>query len=118
MEQTNTRKRAKDKWKSGEVALDRWWSKKYSLPPNHELFLNRTRSSLEEEWLMDLMDRREELELELKAKPKNAAAIKKQIVEIDKALGSTTEVEDKDDLLDRWEEQIARGERPDFSSRN
>ena len=67
---------------------------------------------------MDLMERREELEAELKAKPKHIATIKKQISRIDKVLGNTPEADEEDALLDMWEAQIARGETPDFNARN
>ena len=66
---------------------------------------------------MDVMDRRDELQDEIRRNPKQAPALQAQLKKIENILGANTEVEDDDDLLDLWQEQLARGETPDFSKR-
>lgn len=75
--------------------LARWWVKKYQLPSNHNLFLSRTPFDL----LVELFtDKYEERPIE---SYRNEA-------------GEIQFKDTGDDLIDRWEEQIAKGQIPDL----
>lgn len=69
---------------------------KYNLPSNHELFLERTIDDLELEFWVDYYD----------ANPLEAHR---------NADGEIQFHHPDDDLFNKWEEQIAKGEKPDLS---
>ena len=77
-----------------ELVAD-WWSKKYNLPSNHELFQERTFFSLLVDFYADYYDRN----------PLEAHRNEDGFVQF-KDTG--------DDLIDKWEQQIADGHTPDF----
>lgn len=77
-------------------ALARWWEKKYRLPSNHELFQERTIFDLLVEYYVD---RFEEKPIEAQRNEQ----------------GEIQFTDTGDDLIDKWEAQIAKGETPDLT---
>lgn len=77
-------------------ALSRWWSRKYKLPSNHELFEEQTLGDLLTEFYIDVFE-------------------KKPIEAHRNEDGEIQFSETGDELIDKWEEQIARGEIPDLN---
>lgn len=105
---------ARDNAKHGMAGLRRWWSNKYKLPPNHELFLGQSVSELNMEMYEDWILRIEELTeiLESGDPLYDHSVIQKEIDQLRKALGDEPEV--YDDLIDKWEQQLENGEIPDL----
>lgn len=75
--------------------LSIWWTQKYNLPSNHELFQERTVLDLMTEYYVDLY----------REKPLEAHRNEDGEIQL-KDTG--------DDLIDRWEEVIAQGGEPDL----
>ena len=109
-----------DSTKSAQVQLRRWWSKKYTLPPNHPLFEDRSYGSLLTEYYEDVMDRRQEVADMMAQGLGNRTKQLELLRDIDALLGDTKTTEDVgtivtgDPEVDEWERQIARGELPDW----
>lgn len=78
-----------------DEALARWWEKKYKLPSNHELFQERTRLDLLVEYHVDQFE-------------------KKPLESYRNEQGDIQFTDTGDDLIDKWEEQIAKGDIPDL----
>ena len=79
-----------------QESLSRWWVRKYKLPSNHELFQDRTIF----EHLVDFyLDKFEQNPIEAQRNKD----------------GEIQFTETGDELIDKWEEQIARGEAPDLN---
>lgn len=78
-------------------AIQRWWTKKYNLPWNHDLFQDRTLFDLLVEYKLDFFD---ENPLEVHRNEDGHIQFKNT----------------GDDLIDKWEEQIAQGETPSMAS--
>ncbi|NJL53733.1 hypothetical protein HC928_00410 [bacterium] len=76
-------------------ALARWWSKKYRLPWNHDLFQDRTVFDLMVEFYLD----------KIEEKPLEAYRNDK---------GEIQFTDTGDALVDRWEQQIAEGGVPNL----
>jgi len=76
--------------------LARWWSRKYKLPWNHELFQERTPISLLAEYYLDFY---EEHPLEVHRQADGEIQLK----------------DTGDKLIDKWEEKIAQGHEPDLT---
>lgn len=76
--------------------LAAWWTKKYNLPSNHDLFQERT--------LFDLM-----VEFQLDFFENNPLEARRN------EDGHIQFTNTGDDLIDKWEEQVARGETPSMS---
>ncbi len=76
--------------------LSLWWTKKYKLPYNHELFQDRTIFDLLTEFYVDYY---ENAPLEAYRNPDGHIQFK----------------DTGDSLIDKWEEQIARGQSPDLN---
>lgn len=76
--------------------LGRWWSKKYHLPSNHELFTKEDVIYWLTEYYTDFFE-------------------DKPIEIYRQEDGEIKFTETGDDLIDEWEEQIARGETPDLT---
>jgi hypothetical protein len=72
-----------------------WWVKKYRLPWNHELFQERTIFDLYVEFKLDKF-------------------FEKPIEAHRNASGDIQFQDTGDEVIDRWEEQIAKGETPDL----
>ena len=100
------------------AGLRRWWSKKYNLPPYHELFTSRSVDELNQEMIEDLLLQRQDIKEELedrddgKKRKSRRDLLWDQLNRINKALG--LEVIPQDRLWDFWEGQLARGETPDL----
>lgn len=76
-------------------ALALWWTRKYKLPSNHELFQSRTIFDLLVEFYID----------RFQEKP----------IEVHRnADGEIQFTDTGDELIDKWEQQIADGELPDL----
>lgn len=76
-------------------ALARWWEKKYKIPSNHKLFQERTVFDLLVEFDIDQFE-------------------KKPIEVHRNAQGEIQFTDTGDELIDKWEAQIAKGEIPDL----
>ena len=74
-----------------------WWTKKYKLPSNHELFTSRTLFDLLVEYQLDVI---EENPLEAHRNSDGEIQFK----------------DTGDDMIDRWEQQIADGMTPDLEA--
>lgn len=109
----NVRSRAKARVDSGTAALERWWSRKYRLPAYHQLFLERSTTDLEQEMLEDLQLERDALREKLADFEGDAAELLKQLNALNDALGEKTS-ETEDDLIDKWEREVAEGKIPDL----
>lgn len=75
--------------------MERWWETKYQTPSNHDLFQSRTEYDLEVEFWQDHFD-------------KNP---------MDAHVNEDGEIQFRDtgdELLDKWEEKVAKGETPDL----
>lgn len=79
-----------------EQMLARWWTQKYHLPSNHELFQSRTLLDLLVEYQLD----------KLYEKPLEAYKT---------ADGEYHFVNTGDELIDKWEQELAEGRIPDLS---
>lgn len=76
-------------------ALERWWSDKYKLPSNHDLFQSRTKFDLLVEFYEDYYD--------------------KNPLDAHRNADGTIQFKDTgDDMIDKWEAEIAAGLTPDF----
>lgn len=107
------KKRAEASLDDGTAQVRRWWSKKYSQPPNHPLFEERSMGSLQQEMFEDLMYRRNELREEIEEQGDKDGRRLKQLNEINRALGDDHEVQD--DLFDYWDRELAAGRVPDLN---
>lgn len=86
---------------------------KYKLPPTHDLFQKQSMAELNLEWFEDLFSEKASTELRMEdADPKERIHLEKRLGEICKILGEDTGTGDL--LTDYWDEQIARGEKPDL----
>lgn len=112
------------KWKAernlenGLTQLRRWWSKKYKLPPNHDLFENQSVAEINLEFFEDLMAQRREVLEELddeETRSEQAEVLFRQLNAINKALGFPEEVQD--DLIDEWERELEAGRVPDLNKK-
>ena len=107
---------AKSSLLSGTSQLERWWCKKHNRPPGDPLYAARSSAEHRIDWFADLMLRREDLLDELKngqgVGVAENAAIMQTVMDIDKALGDESEVEDP--KVAEWEAALDRGEEPDI----
>lgn len=76
-------------------ALARWWQRKYKLPSNHELFLERTEFDLMVEFYEDMFDE----------KPLEAMRNEDGHIQF---------TDTGDPLIDKWEAEIAQGMDPNL----
>lgn len=76
--------------------LAQWWEKKFNLPSNHELFLDRTIFDLLVDFHLDMFEKN----------PLDAHRNDDGHVQF---------TDTGDALLDKWEQQIADGEAPDLN---
>lgn len=98
------------------MRLKHWWAGKYKLPPNHPLFEKQSVAELVLEQYEDLYYQRAELEASLEVLSGDALReAERRIVEIGKSLGE--KVEDGDDLIDKWERELAEGKIPNLEER-
>ena len=110
------KKLAKDNMDTGYTRLRRWWSNKYNLPGNHDLFEKQTITDIMTEWYEDLWARKEELEKQLENGSipfDDRGETMRTLTTINAELGE--QEADKDDLIDKWEKEIAEGKDPDLT---
>ena len=111
--ETSPLERAKKARQSSVDQLQRWWCAKYTLPPNHELLLARTVTSLAQERFADLLDEQEALEKVLAtANGPQVAEIRQRLETLAEVLGASAA--GGDDLSDFWDAEIAAGRTPDL----
>ena len=99
------------------AGLKRWWSKKYKLPPNHDLFLSQCEGDLNLEMYEDWMLRKQELEDLIMNQADSFAqdqlrSMQRELSNLNEALGEEDFVED--DLIDKWERDLEAGRVPDL----
>ena len=112
-DESDIRRRAREKADTMEGSLARWWSKKHKLPPNHPLFQTQTLEDLLLEFYGDLWAEKSQLEAGLSsAEPGERMAIEDRLRELAKVFGENPDFGDP--LVAYWEEQEARGEVPDL----
>ena len=96
------------------VQIKRWWSERYKLPPNHELFTSVSLAEHTLEMYEDLMFRREEIRRSLDEHDGDQKILMEQLVLINRALGEA--VEHEDDLFEQWERDLEAGRVPDLEA--
>ena len=93
--------------------MQRWWSRKYNLPPNHELCTSRSVSDLMVEMYGDLDEKREELRRELAERTSgNNESLIEQINRINAVFEEPEE--GFDPLIEKWERELEEGLVPDL----
>ncbi len=95
----------------------RWWCEKHKLPANHELVQTMTVAGIQLEYFEDLVFRRQEIQERLDDEDEDIEteeqeALFKQLNKINKALGHDEAVQDE--LIDKWERELAEGRMPDL----
>jgi len=94
--------------------LKRWWSGKYSLPPQHELFQSQTIAELRTEWYGDLWSSKADIESQLESADFDSQGPLQERLKAICAILEETSISTDDPLVAYWEEQVARGEHPDL----
>lgn len=98
--------------------LERWWSKKYSRPPNDPLFLEKSEAYWLRDMFTDVYDRKTDLEEQLASdtlKFEERRSISTKLRAIYKALGEHDETVGEDSLIDKWERELDAGITPDLN---
>jgi hypothetical protein len=115
------KRRANKRRKSELSILERWFTKKYNLPPTHEAFLSRPQALHLREFFEDLYIREEELELELKqASGPDKASIAQSLQAIRRILSGEDQAvlaPTGDPLVDKWLREMEAGQTPDLTER-
>lgn len=101
---------------SGIASWKQWWSKKYNLPTNHELFQTSTLAELHLDYFEDLVVRRREILNRLddedeEIETKEREDLYDQLNILNKAMGYPEQAQDE--LVDQWERELAEGKIPD-----
>lgn len=105
---------ARENLRSGNERVRRWWCDKYKRPPNHPLFVGRSYADWTVEMVEDLLERRDEIEQQIKDGLLPASKGDLILQRIAEALGEETEGGDA--LFDQWERDIAEGRIPDLEA--
>lgn len=96
--------------------MKKWWTNKYKLPANHDLFVGQSESELALEMFEDMLLRKQEILDDLETSDsKNANELYRQLNALNAALGEGEIVQD--DLVDRWEKELEQGITPDLNER-
>lgn len=106
--------RAQKSLDDGMVQIKRWWTERYKLPPNHELFTTLSLAEHMQDMYEDLMFRREEIQHSLEEGDGDQKTLLQQLTIVNKALGDKQESED--DLFDQWERDLEEGRIPDLDA--
>jgi len=116
-EMSNLKKIALREIDDGIARIENWWTSKYKLPPNHELFMNRSVASLHIEMLKDLLLKKEQLEKDLKkATGAEFTELTNQLTSIDRALNDEVDSDlSEDPLIDKWEKELLEGITPNLN---
>ena len=112
MAEKSLKARARNNVEKGNARLKRWWSEKYKLPANHDLFVNQSEAQLMLEYYEDLYARKQDIEKDLESNESDRSLLS-QLNAIGKALGE--EDMEKDDLWDKWERELEAGLIPDLN---
>lgn len=99
--------------------LAAWWTRKYKLPANHELFVSQPPAALQREWWTDLYRREKELEQELddpETSIEQGRVIERTLAKLQKVLHDG-EVSSGDALIDKWEAEFEAGKKPNLEER-
>jgi hypothetical protein len=96
----------------GLAQVERWWSRKYNLPPNHPLLLGRSMAELTREMFEDMLLKRQELRELLGKSGTDAQHVLEQINAINEVLGERPD--NHDPLAEKWERELEQGLVPDF----
>lgn len=112
------KKLAEKNLKTGVLRWTDWWCKKYKLPPNHPLLLNRSVAELELEFYEDLQIERDRILEQIHDEDSNLDTKQRDEIyvrlnRINEILGYPVEVQD--DLIDKWERELAAGQIPDLN---
>ncbi len=99
------------------VRLKYWWVGKYNLPPNHPLLLDLTLAELALDWYNDRYMTRAAIQarLEIATSHEEESSLRTRLNDINVSLGEAEEVEDE--LIDKWERELAEGKMPNLSER-
>lgn len=106
--------RAQKSLDSGLAQIKKWWSDRYKLPPNHELFLSMSVAEHTQEMYEDLMIQREDVRRSLERGDGDRKALLEQLTAVERALGDDAQVEDE--LVDQWERDLEEGRIPDLEA--
>lgn len=109
---------AKKNLETGLARLKRWWIRKYNLPPNHELFQKQSIAELNLEEFEDAYARREEILEELES-PDLEMERRGQLFDVLNKLNKFLDLpeEIQDELIDKWERELAEGKVPDLNEK-
>lgn len=114
---SNIKKLAKFEIEKGIGKLKTWWSKKYKLPANHNLFMDQSIGALYLEMYSDIYIKRDEIMSEITENSdlslKQIAVLNRQLDEINSQLGEP--YESSDELIDQWEKELEEGKIPDLT---
>jgi hypothetical protein len=116
-EMSSLKKIALREIENGIARIENWWTSKYKLPPNHELFLSRSVASLHIEMIKDLFIKKEQLEKDLtKATGTDFNELTSQLNSINKALDDNIDEDSSGDpLIDKWEKELLDGITPNLN---
>jgi hypothetical protein len=105
--------RAQKNLDDGLVQIKRWWTERFKLPPNHDLFSSVSLAEHTQEMYEDLMFRREEIQHSLEEHDGDQKMLMQQLAIVNKALGEKVS---EDDLFDQWERDLEEGRVPDLDA--
>lgn len=115
-EMENLRKIAEKEIDKGIGRIENWWTNKYKLPANHELFRTRSVASLHIEMIKDLLLQKEKIEKDMQeANGLELRELTKQLNSINTALDPTIKNVSGDDLIDKWEKELEEGKTPNLN---
>lgn len=115
-DETKLLAKAKHSVSAGYTQVRQWWSNKYRLPPNHELFENQSLAELTYEMFEDMISRRDEILEEIKtAESSQLLALEKQLNALNEMLGEDRFIADP--LIDKWDRELEAGLVPDLNER-
>ena len=108
--------RAKKNLDKGLTQIKRWWTERYKLPPNHELFMCQSVAEVTQDMYEDLLFQKEEVEQDLEnARGGSADVLLNRLNAINRVLGLECQVQD--DLFDQWERDLEEGRVPDLEAK-
>jgi len=109
------RSKAKGNLETWETQVRRWWTERYNLPPNHELFQSLSIAEHTLDMYEDLYFKKEEVERALTGRGGgDKQSLMEQLSALNRALGLSAKAESEDELVDQWERDIEEGRVPDL----
>jgi hypothetical protein len=101
------------------VRVRDWWCRKYNRPPNDPFFTDQSVPEITLEMFEDLLLKRQALQDSLEQEEfvgregaERYERTRQKINEISRVFGEDEQVQD--DLVDKWEREIAEGRTPDL----